>query len=51
MAWEVRITNEAKKSIAKIGSEMHGQIIAGIRKVSRAPLPKPDGYGKPLGKM
>ena len=49
MAWEIRITDEAKKDFNKIGGSIRKQVLAGIVKVSKAPLPSPNGYGKPLG--
>lgn len=50
MAWNIRITNEAKKDYSKLEGSIRKQVLAGIVKVSKAPLPSPDGYGKPLGK-
>lgn len=49
MAWEIRITDEAKKDFNKIEGSIRKQVLAGIVKVSKAPLPSPNGYGKPLG--
>lgn len=49
MAWNIHITDEAKKDYKKIEGSVRKQILAGIVKVSKAPLPSPDGYGKPLG--
>lgn len=49
MAWEIRITEEAKKDYRKIEGSIRKQVLAGIVKVSQAPLPSPNGYGKPLG--
>jgi len=49
MAWEIRITDEAKKDYDKIEGSVRKQVLAGIIKVSQAPLPSPNGYGKPLG--
>ena len=49
MAWEIRITDEAKKDFNKIEGSIGKQVLAGIVKVSKAPLPSPNGYGKPLG--
>ena len=49
MTWEIRITDEAKKDFSKIGGSIRKQVLAGIVKVSKAPLPSPNGYGKPLG--
>lgn len=49
MGWEIRITDEAKKDYGKLEGSIRKQVLAGIIKVSKAPLPSPDGYGKPLG--
>lgn len=49
MKWEIRITDEAKKDYGKLEGSIRKQVLAGIIKVSKAPLPSPDGYGKPLG--
>ena len=49
MAWGIRITDEAKKDFNKIEGSVRKQILAGTVKVSKAPLPSPNGYGKPLG--
>lgn len=49
MAWKIRITDEAKKDYSKIEGSVRKQVLAGIVKVSQAPLPSPNGYGKPLG--
>lgn len=49
MAWDIRITDEAKKDYGKIEGSIRKQVLAGILKVSKAPLPSPNGYGKPLG--
>lgn len=49
MAWKIRMTDEAKKEYSKFDGSMKKQVLAGILKVSKAPLPSPDGYGKPLG--
>lgn len=49
MGWNIRITDEAKKDYGKIDGSMRKQVLAGIIKVSKAPLPSPNGYGKPLG--
>lgn len=49
MAWNIRITDEAKKDYKKIEGSIQKQVLAGIIKVSQAPLPSPNGYGKPLG--
>jgi len=49
MAWQIRITEEAKKDYKKLEGSIRKQVLAGIIKVSEAPLPSPNGYGKPLG--
>lgn len=49
MSWKIRITDEAKKDYGKIEGSIRKQVLAGILKVSKAPLPSPNGYGKPLG--
>ena len=47
--WKIRISNEAERDFDKIDGSVKKQVLAGILKVSKAPLPAPDGYGKPLG--
>jgi len=47
--WNIKITKEAEKDYDKIDGSVKKQVLAGILKVSRAPMPAPDGYGKPLG--
>lgn len=49
MAWKIRIADEAKKDYGRIEGNVRKQVLAGIVKVSKAPLPSPNGYGKPLG--
>ena len=49
MAWKIRITDEAKKEYEKLDRGIRKQVLAGILKVSKAPLPSPNGYGKPMG--
>ena len=49
MAWKIRITDEAKKDYFKLEGSLKKQVLAGIVKVSKAPMPSPNGYGKPLG--
>lgn len=49
MAWKIRITDEARKDYTKLEGSIRKQVLAGIVKVSKAPLPSPNGYGKPLG--
>jgi len=47
--WTPKIIPEAEKSFAKFDKSVKVQIVAGILKVSKNPLPQPAGYGKPLG--
>lgn len=49
MEWRISITEEAKKDYYKLDGAIRKQVLAGIYKVSEAPLPSPNGYGKPLG--
>lgn len=49
MEWSIRIIDEAKEDYKKLDGGIRKQVLAGIYKVSQAPLPSPNGYGKPLG--
>lgn len=49
MGWQIRISDEAKKDYRRLDSSIRKHVLAGIYKVSQAPLPSPNGYGKPLG--
>ena len=49
MGWKIKIDTEAKKEYLKLDGSLKKQVLAGILKVSKAPLPSPNGYGKPLG--
>lgn len=49
MLWDIKYTDEAKKFFYKSDVALQKQVLSGIRKVSKAPLPSPYGYGKPLG--
>ncbi len=49
MGWDIRITEEAIKDLSKLDGSIKKQVLAGIYKVSQAPWPSPNGYGKPLG--
>jgi mRNA interferase RelE/StbE len=49
MAWTICIADEAKNDYRKLDGSVRKQVLAGIIKVSEAPLPSPNGYGKPLG--
>ena len=46
--WEVKIASDAKKDFRKLDGSIKLQVLMGILKVSKAPLPSPYGYGKPL---
>lgn len=47
--WIPRFAPEAKSSLKKLDNALAGQVLKGIAKVRKNPLPMPDGYGKPLG--
>lgn len=49
MGWGVCISDDAKEDFKKLDGSVKKQVLAGILKVSQAPLPSPNGYGKPLG--
>ena len=49
MGWKIKITEEAQSEFKKLDGAVKKQVAAGILKVSKTPLPSPDGYGKPLG--
>ncbi|MCD7854942.1 MAG: type II toxin-antitoxin system RelE/ParE family toxin [Clostridiales bacterium] len=49
MSWEVKYIKEAKEDLNKLDHSLVKQVLKGIVKVSKNPLPLPDGYGKPLG--
>lgn len=49
MAWTIKITDDAKRDYYKLEGSLRKQVLAGILKVAKAPLPSPNGYGKPLG--
>ena len=50
MTWDVEFLEEAKKDMKKLDHSIQVQVVKGIKKVSRNPLPVKDGgYGKPLG--
>ncbi len=47
--WKIKISDKAVKDYKKLDYSLKKQVLAGILKVSKAPLPSPNGYGKPLG--
>lgn len=50
MTWSVEFLEEAKKDMKKLERSASLQVLKGIQKVSRNPLPVQEGeYGKPLG--
>jgi len=49
MAWKIKITAEAQQDYFKLDGGIKPQVLAGIVKVAGAPLPSPNGFGKPLG--
>jgi len=51
MRWQIRISEEAKKDYYKLDGSIRKQVLAGILKIAEAPLPSPNGYGKPLGNV
>ncbi|MDB0438901.1 type II toxin-antitoxin system RelE family toxin [Clostridioides difficile] len=49
MLWNVFYTKDSKKDLLKLDNSQKKQVLKAIDKVSKNPLPSPDGYGKPLG--
>ena len=50
MNWKVEFLEEAVKDLKKLDHSVQIQVLKGIQKVSRNPLPiQEGGYGKPLG--
>jgi len=50
--WNVRFCPESIKDMRKLDNSLKKQVLAGIRKVSRNPLPQSEGgYGKALGNI
>ncbi len=49
MMWIKKYSIEAQKDIKKLDKGLREHVLKGITKVSKNPLPTPDGYGKPLG--
>ena len=49
MGWKIKITEQARDEFRKLDNSLKKQVAAGVLKVSKAPLPAPNGYGKPLG--
>ena len=50
MIWSIEFLEEAKRDLKKIDHSVQVQVLKGIRKVSKNPLPVQEGgYRKPLG--
>lgn len=49
MSWKIKISKEARRELSHLDGSLKKHVLAGILKVSAAPLPSPQGYGKPLG--
>ena len=50
MTWEIEFLEEAEKDMKKLDHSAQIQVLKGIMKVSKNPLPTEEGgYGKPLG--
>ena len=49
--WKVYITDEAKKDYFSLENSLKKRVLAGILKVAQVPMPRPDGYGTPLGNV
>lgn len=47
--WTVKYLKEAKADMKKLDKAFAKQVLKGIAKVRKNPLPQPEGYGKPLG--
>ncbi len=50
MTWSIEFLEEAEKDMKKLDHSVQIQVLKGITKVSKNPLPTDEGgYGKPLG--
>lgn len=49
MNWSIEFLPEAIDDLKRLDGSVRPQILKGIQKVSRNPLPGSGGYGKPLG--
>ena len=47
--WEAKFAPDAKADLKRLDKAFAMQVLKGIAKVRKNPLPRPDGYGKPLG--
>lgn len=50
--WNIRFCPESIKDMKKLDNSLKKQVLVGIRKVSKNPLPQSEGgYGKALGNI
>ena len=50
MIWGIEFLQEAEKDMKRLDHSVQIQVLKGIKKVSKNPLPvSQGGYGKPLG--
>ncbi len=50
MIWSIEFLEEAKRDLKNLDHSVQVQVLKGIRKVSKNPMPVQEGrYGKPLG--
>lgn len=49
MSWSVKYVQEALNDLQKLDRSDQLLVLAAIEKLKHAPLPRPDGYGDPLG--
>ena len=50
MKWRIEFLEDAERDMKKLDHSVQIQVLKGIRKVSKNPVPTEDGgYGKPLG--
>lgn len=47
--WITKFAPDAKTDLKKFDKSFIEQVLKGIAKVRKNPLPNPEGYGKPLG--
>lgn len=47
--WKAKFVPDANAELKKLDKAVAEQVLKGIAKVRKNPLPRPDGYGKPLG--
>ncbi len=47
--WTAKFAPDAKADLKELDKSSAEQVLKGIAKVKKNPLPRPNGYGKPLG--